>query len=210
MVCAACGRLARKRSVVPVPALRRSDLDAESSQTSKFIDAGPAPVVFTPGSAMRHASAFFAAAAEACRITGARGVLVSPFRDQLPVGLPPCIHVVDSIPFSRLFTRAAAVVHHGGIGTSAQALAAGIPQLIMPMAFDQHDNAVRLEQLGVARSLAPRSFRGAAVARLLGALLNSPSVAASCHSLANRLRGEAPLEDACRWIEDAAAQTLDR
>ena len=116
---------------------------------------------------MRHGSEFFEAGVDACRIIGARGVLVSPFRDQLPVDLPPPFCAIDSIPFSRLFARAAAVVHHGGIGTSAQAMLAGIPQVIMPMAFDQHDNAVRLERLGVARSLLPRRFRGATLARAL-------------------------------------------
>jgi UDP:flavonoid glycosyltransferase YjiC (YdhE family) len=130
-------------------------------------------------------------------------VLISPFRDQVPRELPPSVHTIESIPFSHLFARAAAVVHHGGIGTSSQALLAAIPQVIMPMAFDQHDNACRLERLGVARSLSPRKFRGPAVARLLGKLLGSPSVAASCRSLSGRLQDDAPLAEACRWIEQA-------
>jgi rhamnosyltransferase subunit B len=135
----------------------------------------------------------------------ARGVLVSPFRDQVPDELPRSIHVIDSIPFSRLFASAAAVVHHGGIGTSAQALFAGAPQLVMPMAFDQHDNADRLEKLGVARSLLPRRFRGAAVARVLRELLDSPSVATSCRSVADRLGRADARAEACRWIEQAVA-----
>lgn len=56
-----------------------------------------------------------------CRFLGARGLLVSPFRDQIPHGLPSSVQWVDSVPFGRLFPRSAAVVHHGGIGTSAQA-----------------------------------------------------------------------------------------
>ena len=91
---------------------------------------------------------------------GARGVLVSPFRDHLPRELPPYVQCIDSFPFSRLFPRAAAVVHHGGIGTTSLALEAAAPQLIMPMAFDQHDNARRLERLGVARSLSPAEIPG--------------------------------------------------
>ena len=175
-----------------------------SPQATAFLDEGEAPVVFTPGSAMRHSSEFFAACVEACRIIGTRGVLISPFRDQLSRELPPYIQVIDSIPFSRLFTRAAAIVHHGGIGTSSQALSAAIPQVIMPMAFDQHDNADRLERLGVARSISPRRFRGPAVARVLGELLKSPSVAASCRSAGERMRRPDPLAEACHWIEKAA------
>ena len=134
-------------------------------------------------------------------------MLVSPFADQVPKNLPASVEVIDAIPFGRLFPRAAAVVHHGGIGTSAQALAAGVPQLVMPMAFDQHDNAGRLERLGVARSLSPRRFQGAAVARVLAALLDSAPVTASCRALADALRREAPLEAACHWIERAATST---
>jgi UDP:flavonoid glycosyltransferase YjiC (YdhE family) len=54
-------------------------------------------------------------------------------------------------PFSQLFSRVEAVVHHGGIGTAAQALRAGRPQLAVPYGFDQFDNAERLVRLRVAR-----------------------------------------------------------
>ncbi len=185
------------------PLYDASDLGANSVEATDFLDSGPPPLVFTPGSAMRHASKFFAAGVEACRLLGARGMLVSPFRDQIPADLPPNVRALDAMPFSRLFKRAAAIIHHGGIGTVSQALKAAVPQLIMPMAFDQHDNAGRLESLGVARSLSPRRFLGPAVARSLGALLGSRRVASSCRSLGDRFQDGAPLADACRWIEEA-------
>jgi rhamnosyltransferase subunit B len=186
------------------PLYDASDTTPLSSEETAFLDAGEPPVVVTPGSAMQHASLFLAAGIEACRIIGARGVLISPFLDQFPRELPPHIHVIDSIPFSRVFTRAAAIVHHGGIGTSSQALLAAIPQVIMPMAFDQHDNADRLERLGVARSVPPWRFRGKTVAKALGELLRSPSVAASCKTASDRMRSANPFGDACHWIEQAA------
>jgi rhamnosyltransferase subunit B len=189
--------------VCQFPLYDASDTTPLSPQATAFLDLGEPPVVFTPGSAMRHSSEFFAACIEACRIIGTRGVLISPFRDQLSRELPPFIHVIDSIPFSRLFSRAAAIVHHGGIGTSSQALSAAIPQVIMPMAFDQHDNADRLERLGVARSISPRRFRGPAVARVLGEVLESPSVAAACRAAAERMRRPDPFAEACQWIEAA-------
>ncbi len=187
------------------PLYDASESTAQSSEVTDFLDAGDPPVVLTPGSAMRHGSKFFEGGVAACRKIGARGLLVSPFRDQLPVELPPRFRAIDSIPFSRLFGRAAAVVHHGGIGTSSQALLAGIPQVIMPMAFDQHDNAVRLERLGVARSLLPWRFRGEALARALSLLLQTGSVAASCRSVSDRVRQADPVEEACCWIERALA-----
>ena len=186
------------------PLYDASDCPPLSSRATEFLEEGGPPIVFTPGSAMRHASEFFAACVESCRTLGARGVLISPFRDQVPRELPPFVQLIESIPFSSLFCRAAAVVHHGGIGTASQALKAAIPQLIMPMAFDQHDNADRLERLGVARSIAPRRFRGPTVARALNFLLSSQSVAAACRAAGERVRRADPLGKACREIEQAA------
>ena len=129
----------------------------------EFLDAGPPPVVVTFGSAMRLGRPYFEAAVEACKLLGVRGLLLGKGGDQIPPDLPPGVAHADYAPFSLVFPRAAAVVHHGGIGTTAQALTAGVPQLVMPMAFDQPDNAQRLERLGVARSLYPKRFTGPAV-----------------------------------------------
>jgi UDP:flavonoid glycosyltransferase YjiC (YdhE family) len=116
----------------------------------------------------------------------------------LPEGVRSCAY----IPFSQLLPRAAALVHHGGIGTTAQALAAGIPQLVMPMSHDQADNAARIERLGVGRSLVPRRFQAPAVARLLDELLNSTAVATCCREVAQKFHGVDPIADACRLIEE--------
>ena len=94
------------------------------------------------------------------------------------------------------------MVHHGGIGTMAQGLAAGIPQLVMPMAHDQHDNADRARRLGVGRSLDPNDFQGPKLARELSALLDRPEVAERCQALARRVRQDDPLNKACEAIED--------
>jgi len=118
-----------------------------------FLATGPAPVGITPGSAMAHGAAFFAQAAAACASLGQRALLISPFLEQLPAVLPAGAVHVPYAPFSALLPRLSALVHHGGIGTSAQALAAGIPQLVVPFAHDQFDNAARLHRLGVAVSL---------------------------------------------------------
>lgn len=107
-------------------------------------------------------------------------------------------------PFGSLVPRAAALVHHGGVGTLAQALRAGCPQLVMPMAFDQPDNAVRLERLGVGRYLRPSRFTGMAVARELDALLGSEDVVRACRSVAGRFVGIDPVAQTCDLIEAAA------
>lgn len=170
---------------------------------TRFLSEGPSPVVFTAGSAMQHGHEFFQAATDACAQLGRRGILLARFRDQIPRNLPESVRHFDYVPFTQLLPSAAALVHHGGIGTTAQALAAGIPQLVMPMAHDQPDNAMRLERLGVGERLVPKRFKAANVAAKLGALLDDPDVSARARRLAERIRNQDALNEACEVIEQA-------
>ena len=106
----------------------------------------------------------------------------------------------DYVPLGQVLPRAAALVSHGGVGTLSQALAAGVPQLVMPLGFDQFDNAARLERLGVAATLTPRRFRGPAVAQHLARLLGCPTVARACQAAAARLRDDEWEEATCRAV----------
>ncbi|HKD38548.1 MAG TPA: nucleotide disphospho-sugar-binding domain-containing protein, partial [Pirellulales bacterium] len=175
------------------------------AELERLLDAGPPPIVFTPGSAMMHGHAFFAAATEACRILGRRGILLTKYKEQLPAKLPDDIAHFDFVPFSYVFPRAAAVVHHGGIGTCAQGLAAGVPQLIMPMSHDQPDNATRLARLGVGLAIKPKHFHGPEVARRLRELLDKPEIDLRCHAYAARMNPQAALEATCNALESLAA-----
>ena len=122
-------------------------------------------------------------------------------RAQLPSTLPPSVDHFDYVPLTEVLPRAAALVHHGGIGSAAQAPAAGIPHLVRPMAFDQPDNADRLSELGVARILPPVRFRAKAVTRHLEQLLGSAAVAARCRVMAKRLHNVDALSKACDIVE---------
>jgi rhamnosyltransferase subunit B len=180
-----------ERDATPLPAA----LDA-------FLAAGPPPIAFTPGSANLHARPFFEAAVDACARLGRRGVLLTRFPDQVPSPLPDGVCHCAYAPFSRLLPRVAALVHHGGIGTAAQGMAAGVPQLVMPLSHDQFDNAARMRRLGIARSLPPARFRGPKVAAALKALLDSPDVATRCRGVAERFTdGSQPMQDASEAIE---------
>ena len=167
-----------------------------------FLSTGPPPVVFTPGSAMRHGSRFFEASVMACNRLGYRGILLTPFTEQVPTSLPTSVIHADYVPLSRLLPHCSALVHHGGIGTLAQGLAAGVPQLVKPMAYDQPDNAERLRQLGVARSLRPSAYRAPAIAAALAHLTTSPNVAAACRRVAAQAHADRPLDVACAAIEE--------
>ena len=156
-----------------------------SPELEAFLREGSKPIVFTPGSAMVHGHSFFIAAAQACKILGRRGVLLTRHAEQIPSHLPEGVIHVPYAPVSAsiLLPLSAALVHHaGGIGSTAQAMACGVPQLMMPMGFDQPDNARRIQNLGVGDELAPKQFTADAVARKLEGLLTSASVAAACRA----------------------------
>jgi rhamnosyltransferase subunit B len=172
-----------------------------SADLERFLAEGEPPIVFAPGSANMHAEAFFRAAVDACEKLQRRGILLTRFAEQLPKTLPVNVQAFDYIPFSQVLPRAAALVHHGGIGTSAQALRAGIPQLVMPLAHDQFDNAARLERLGVACSLPAARFLGPNVAARLAPLLASQPLRDRCATWRNRLVDARPFDDACTAIE---------
>ncbi len=171
------------------------------AEVEAFLNAGDPPLVFSFGSAMRTGRTYFDAAVAACHALGRRGLLLAKRTEQIPPGLPPTILQADYVPFSAVFPRAAAVVHHGGIGTTAQALAAGVPQIVMPMSFDQPDNAERLRKLGVARVVPAAVFDGATLTASLRELFAEPGVPRACADLKERMRERDALNAACEWIE---------
>jgi UDP:flavonoid glycosyltransferase YjiC (YdhE family) len=174
----------------------------------RFLTGGDAPIVFTAGTAMHFATKFFEVSVEVCQRLGARGLLATPFADQLPRGLPDGIRHVAYAPFGALLPRTAAIVHHGGIGTLAQALRAGIPQLVTPMNFDQPDNAARVTRLGVADRVRPRDYTPTVAANKLAALMASSDVASQCRAAANRLTETDPIAATCALIESIVPSRL--
>jgi UDP:flavonoid glycosyltransferase YjiC (YdhE family) len=172
-----------------------------SREVNAFLEAGEPPIVFAPGSANIQANEFFQTAIEACERLGRRGMLMTKYAEQLPTNLPPTVRHFGFTPFSLLLPRAAALVHHGGIGTCAQGLASGVPQLVMPMAYDQLDNGLRLKRLGVGNVVPRKKFKSAAASSALEPLLNSAEVARRCRDLAGKCDGPAALNAACDRLE---------
>jgi UDP:flavonoid glycosyltransferase YjiC (YdhE family) len=176
------------------------------AEVNEFLDAGDPPVVFAPGSANVQAGDFFRTAVEVCERLGCRGMLMTKYPAQLPTQLPPSVRSFGFVPFGELLPRAAALVHHGGIGTCAQGLASGIPQLVMPMAYDQLDNGLRLARLGVGQVVPRNRFKAARVSATLAPLLDSPEVAKLCREFASQCNGPAALAAACDLLEQLHAR----
>jgi UDP:flavonoid glycosyltransferase YjiC (YdhE family) len=169
---------------------------------ARFLDAGPPPVVFTLGTAVAaDAGPFYEHSAAAARRLGRRAVLILHEPRNRPRDLPEGVAAFDYAPFSELFPRAAAVVHHGGIGTTGLALRSGRPMLVMPCAWDQPDNAERAARLGVARTLARRRYTPARVAAELRRLLDDPSYSRRASEVGEQVRQEDGVRAACDALE---------
>jgi len=166
----------------------------------RWIDAGEPPVLWTHGSANVHLTKFQKLAADVTALVGGRALLVGKAAPDFP--LPDGIHYYSHVAFEDVFPCCRAAVHHGGIGTTSKAFAAGIPQLVIPLAHDQHDNAARVERLkaGLEGRLCVRE-----ASRKLRVLFSSQEIASGvgrCLELSARSLERAPtLAD---WAEELA------
>ena len=161
-------------------------------ELSAFLDAGAPPVVFTLGSAaVGAAGTFYEESAQATADLRCRAVLlVGRFAQNIPKQLPPDVIVIDSAPHDQLFSRASIVVHQGGVGTTGQAMRSGTPELVVPFAHDQPDNAFRVKNLGVARVLYPKRYVAPRVVAELGRLLTDKRYAERADIVGRQVRAE--------------------
>lgn len=173
-----------------------------SDELDIFLNAGSPPIIFTAGTAMKHANKFFLDCIQACQLLGRRGILLTQHPEQLPKELPQDIQHFAYLPFSKVLPHAVALIHHGGIGTTAQAIAAGIPQVIRPMAHDQPDTAARVEKLGIGVSLSPNKFNAVSLAEKINMLITSQQVLERCKTYAKKIDPNKSLNDTCLIIED--------
>ena len=176
-----------------------------------FLDSGPPPIVFTLGSsAVWIGREFFRESIEAAKQLGQRAVLLVGDERNLPGPLPAGVIAVDYVPYEALLPRASVVVHHGGVGTTAQGLLAGVPTLIVPFAFDQSDNAEHASRLGVSRTVYRNKYRAARVARELDRLLREPGYAQRAREVSAQLKQENGPARAADLIEQVLDGTPNR
>jgi UDP:flavonoid glycosyltransferase YjiC (YdhE family) len=179
-----------------------SERQPVSAEVQQFLNEGPPPVIFTPGSAAATLRDFFRESVGACLIGGYRAMLVTRYPEQLPNDLPSGVRHFFYLPFSQILPHCAALVYPGGIGTMAQAIKASIPQLVVPHGHDQPDNAYRVKRLGVGQSIYPERYKAKRVARLLRQLLASSEVHGCCAAYANRINSAEALKMSCDLIEN--------
>ena len=164
---------------------------ALSPELEQFLSDGTPPIVFTPGTGFQHAAGYFNTALEALVRLRRRGIFVTAHATHLPRLLPSTVIWQSHVPFNLLLPRVAAVVHHGGIGTTAEAFRAGTPQLVVPFAYDQFDNGFRAKRLGVADVLLGKRLSVRRLQKQLAQLLDSHDVRGSCCTIAQKM-GQKP------------------
>ena len=180
---------------------------ALSATLQRFLASGRPTVLLMAGSQMQHAQRFFQTALRACARLGCQALLLGPGAREAARGQCDA-HAEDYAPLEQVLPSCAAVISHPGIGTIARALAAGVPQLLTPYAFDHFDNARRAVALGVARQLPPTAGAGR-MARALRALMRDDEVAAACRAAQQKLAPhEAVMADCCAVLEQLRAESL--
>ena len=144
-----------------------------------FLNAGKPPIVWMPGSAVRNTRDFFHNAQKLCTELKERGLFLSSQMEQFPITIPGQTYAASLTPFAALLPHCKLLVHHGGIGSTAAAIRAGIPQVIVASAFDQFFNGQRVAQLGVGTWIKSTHATLAQLAKKirLALLISSTSIA---------------------------------
>lgn len=165
----------------------QSELPAALQQ---FLQQGDAPIAFTLGSSTTFdVDAFFSKCSAACQAMGVRAVFLVA-DNALNHTLPPTQIAVSWVSVGALFPHCRAAVTAGGIGSCAQALHAGLPQLIVPYSFDQPDNAARFARAGGALVLKPWQAHGKRLAKALQRLVSDEALRSSTQRLRQRANEE--------------------
>lgn len=176
-------------------------------QLERFLDEGEPPIIFTMGTtAIAGTSSFYELAAAACRRLGRRGLLLTGRDENRHRDLSPDVLAVRFAPHSHVLPRGCATVHHGGAGTTAQAMRAGKPTVVVPIAHDEFDYAARLKRLGTSLTLMRERVSVATLATTLRRILDSPVIARRSARIGQKLKHEDGATQAAQWLEGIGAR----
>jgi rhamnosyltransferase subunit B len=180
----------------------------------RFLEEGRPPVLFTLGSsAVMQPESFYEESLKAAEQFGFRAILLVGMASAIgrAGSLPSNVYATDYLPYSLVMPRCSAIVHQGGIGTTAQALRAGKPTVIVPWAYDQPDNAERARKLGVSLTLSRSRYNSERAGRALQTVLDdSRGYRQRASAIAGRISTEDGVACACDVIEQTAIHTATR
>ena len=167
-----------------------------------FLNNGEPPVIFTLGGPRRSSPGkFFGDSILACERLGIRSIIVAAQTLHQAIPKSASTLVTTYLPFSDLFSRAAAVVHSGGIGTIGWSLRHALPSLLVPTGVDQHDNAWRTCRKGFSHQMEHRDYQPRQVAKALKNLLEDQHCKIRLRECAEQLKQENGAVNAVQLIE---------
>jgi rhamnosyltransferase subunit B len=178
------------------------------TRVREFLDEHPRPLVFTTGTSFSKPEPFFAAAVDCCERLGMPGILLSPFaktNGRLSNGK---VAHFDFVELEALLPHVALLSHHGGMGTTARALEAGIPQIVSPMGFDQPDNGHRVEVLRAGRVVPRAGLSGGALAAAARELLDNQEVQMKLSQYRRALHGGCGLRRTADHLENVRRESV--
>lgn len=172
----------------------RGELDA-------FIQRQGAPLIFTSGTGVKDVVELFSEGRKICEKLQLPGVFVGGSSGaEMLQNSALCLHM-DYIDFEYALPKSLAIIHHGGMGTTAQAIKAGVPQLIRPLKYDQPDNAERIYKLGLGTYVMPERFKVEEVAPMIGNMLQKTKSSKALQHYAADVNNSNAISDACDLIE---------
>ena len=182
------------------------DATSLAPEIEAFLDRGEPPILFTLGStAVQSPGSFYESAVKALQSLGLRGILLIGPEKNRPAHLPETILGIPYAPYGLLMPRVRAAVHQCGIGTLSHTLRAGVPSVACPYAFDQPNNARRLEALGVAEVVLPHQHDGQHLGNALERLL-AGEAPIRARTLGKLIRAEDGVNQACEILEEVFSQ----
>jgi len=176
-------------------------------ELTHFLEAGAKPVLFTLGtSAIMSPRRFYEDAVEAVQNSRHRAILLTGLKKNQPVNLPQNVLALNYAPHGWIMPRCSTIVHQCGIGTTSQALRAGLPSILCPFAFDQPNNAMRVRALGAGIVLSPKKRNAWKMREAVERVTGDPSFQESARAIAQRIAGENGPSLAAKSLEQFVGQ----
>jgi UDP:flavonoid glycosyltransferase YjiC (YdhE family) len=181
--------------------------DTASEELTTFLDAGEPPIIFTLGSAAAmDPGDFYEQSITAAKSLDKRALMLYGKFNEPPKGLTDEIAGFNYAPYSQVFSRAACVVHQGGVGTTGQAMRAGVPQLIVPYANDQPDNAARCRRNGLGEVISRDNYNARSAGEMIKKIIADPNYKQRSFQSSRIIASERGTATACDAIDAVLKQ----
>jgi UDP:flavonoid glycosyltransferase YjiC (YdhE family) len=174
-----------------------------SSELKAFLDAGDPPVYIGFGSmAGRNPEQLARLTIEALAKSGQRGLLLTGWGGLRTEAVPENVFVANSVPHSWLFPRMAAVVHHGGAGSTAEGLRAGVPSVIVPFVLDQPFWGARVKEMGLGPDPIPhKNLTADNLAHAIRIAVANPNIRQQANACGETIRSENGIDNAVQIVQ---------